>query len=464
MVKDLKHMPDFRKNALAYAHEQHNRFVNELIEILHYPSVSTDPDQRPEMQQTASWLSDHLKKIGVENVHIYQTPGHPVVYGDWLNAGNSKPVILVYGHYDVQPPEPLDLWKSDPFKPEIRDGSLFARGASDMKGQVIASLSAVESAIHSGGLGVNLKFIFEGEEEIGSPSLGKFLDEHKDLLASDLALNPDAGMISPDSPSIVYALRGMAYFELRVYGPEHDLHSGIFGGVVHNPAQAICELIAGMHDSQGRITLPGYYDKVVTLSPEEKIEFARLPMNDDFYLRQTGIPQIWGEAGYSPVERIGIRPTLEINGLSSGFTGKGTKTVIPSWAMAKISMRLVPNQDPEEVHQQLLRYLQEHAPQSIRWELTAYGGGPAAISDRNSPGAQALSHALETVWGTRPLYKREGGSIPVVVEMQKTLGIDSVLTGFGLPDDNAHAPNEKLHLETWSRGIDALIHFLYNMS
>jgi acetylornithine deacetylase/succinyl-diaminopimelate desuccinylase-like protein len=314
-----------------------------------------------------------------------------------------------------------------------------------------------------GPLPVNIKFIIEGEEEIGSPSLTGFLEQHKDLLASDFALNPDAGMIGRDIPTIIYALRGLAYFELRVYGPSYDLHSGIYGGVVHNPAQALCELIAGMHDENGRITLPGFYDSVRPLSQQERGELSRLPMDEDYYRQQTGVSQTYGEAGYSTTERVGGRPTLEINGLLSGFTGKGSKTVIPSHAMAKISMRLVPDQDPAEVQQQLIRYLEQNAPPTIRWEISTMAGGVASMSDPNLPATQALADALEQVWGVRPLYKREGGSVPVVADMQKILGIESVLTGFGLPDDNLHAPNEKLHLPTWYGGIDALINFIYNL-
>jgi acetylornithine deacetylase/succinyl-diaminopimelate desuccinylase-like protein len=372
--------------------------------------------------------------------------------------------VLVYGHYDVQPADPLELWNTGPFTPEQRGDNLYARGASDMKGQVVATLSAVQSVLSAGPLPVNVKFIVEGEEEIGSPSLHKFLTEHRQLLACSFALNPDSGMIGADFPTLVYALRGLAYFELRITGPSHDLHSGMYGGVVHNPAIVLANLISGMHNSAGQITLPGFYDRVRPLSTEERTALAALPMDDNYYRQITGAPQLWGEAGFSPVERVGARPTLDVNGMLSGFTGAGSKTVIPAWAMAKISMRLVPDQDPAEVHQQLLSYLQQHAPASVRWELTAMAGGPASISDIHQPGAQALVQALTTVWGKAPLFKREGGSIPVVGEMQTILGIDSVLTGFGLPDDNLHAPNEKLHLPTWYKGINALIHFFYNMS
>jgi acetylornithine deacetylase/succinyl-diaminopimelate desuccinylase-like protein len=456
-------MTDHRALAVEYAHKNREMFLENLKALVAIPSVSTDPERTGDMQRAADWLVEKLQSLGMENVQAFQTAGHPVVYGQWLNAGPGAPTILIYGHYDVQPAEPLDLWESEAFTPTIRGENLYGRGASDMKGQVIASLSAVEAVRSQGPLPVNLKFIIEGEEEIGSPNLTAFLREHKDLLTCDFALNPDAGMIAPNVPTIIYGLRGLAYFELRVYGPAHDLHSGLFGGVVHNPAIALCELIAGMHDDQGRITLPGFYDSVRPLEEQERTELSRLPMADDYYRDQTGVAQTYGEAGYSTVERVGARPTLDVNGILSGFTGKGSKTVIPSYAMAKISMRLVPDQDPVEVRQQLLRYLEENAPPTIRWELDTMAGGPASMSDPNLPAAQALADALEQVWGVRPLYKREGGSVPVVADMQKILGVDSVLTGFGLPDDNLHAPNEKQHLPTWYSGIDALVHFIYNL-
>jgi acetylornithine deacetylase/succinyl-diaminopimelate desuccinylase-like protein len=457
-------MEEQRKQAVQYAAENREKFLNTLKNLVSIPSVSTNPENIPDMHRAANLLSDHLKSLGAQNVQIMPTAGHPVVFGELISPCPGCPTMLIYGHYDVQPSEPNELWHTSPFEPTIVGENLFGRGASDMKGQVIAALSAVEAVLKTGPLPVNLKFILEGEEEIGSPSLTAFLEAHKDLLRCDFALNPDAGMIGPDIPTIIYALRGLAYFELRVYGAAHDLHSGMYGGVVHNPAQALCELIAGMHDDQGRVTLPGFYDSVRPLPAEERAELARLPMDEAYYRQQAGVSQTWGEAGYTPNERVGARPTLEVNGLLAGFTGKGSKTVIPAHAMAKISMRLVPDQDPAAVQEQLRAYLAAHAPQTIRWELTAMAGGPASISDPKHYAAVALSHAQETVWGKRPLYKREGGSVPVVADMQKILGVESVLTGFGLPDDNLHAPNEKLHLPTWYKGIDALILFLYNLA
>ena len=455
-------MPDARQPALEYADNHQQQFLEELVAFTSIPSISTDPEAATDVSHAAQWVADKLASLGLDNIKIFPTAGHPVVYGESLKAG-AAPTVLIYGHYDVQPAEPLDKWHSDPFAPEVRDDNLYARGASDMKGQVAAAIDAVESILKTGDLPVNVKFIIEGEEEIGSPHLGPFINEHKELLACDFALNPDTGMTAPDLPTITYALRGLAYFELRVYGPKQDLHSGMYGGAIHNPGQAIAELIAGMHDANGRINLPGFYDSVRALSAEERAEIARLPKTDQWYLEQTGVPALWGESEFSAEERVGGRPTLEVNGLYSGFIGEGSKTVLPAYAMAKISCRLVPDQDPEEVHQQLLQYMEAHAPKSIRWEVINMVGGPPSISDRNSPWAQAYLQAAESAWGVRPAFKREGGSVPVVTDFQQTLGIDVVNMGFGLPNDNVHGPNEKLDLPNWYRGINALIHFFYNL-
>jgi acetylornithine deacetylase/succinyl-diaminopimelate desuccinylase-like protein len=457
-------MTDLPASAIQYAHDNRQRFLSELKDLLRVPSVSTATEHKPDMQRTAEWVASKLSSLGMGNVKIYPTAGHPVVYAESMSAGAHTPTVLIYGHYDVQPAEPLELWESGAFDPTERGDNLYARGASDMKGQVMASLAAVEAIQRTGKLPVNVKFLIEGEEEIGSPHLGRFISEHKDLLASDFALNPDSGILAPDTPTITYALRGLAYFELRLSGPDHDLHSGLFGGVVHNPAQALCELIAGMHDEQGRVTLPGFYDKVRPLDAEERSELARLPMDDEIIKKHAGTKALWGEVGYTPIERLGARPTLEVNGLLSGFTGEGSKTVLPAKAMAKISCRLVPDQDPEEVYQQMHAYLKRSTPDGVQYELIKMAGGPASISNRRSSAIQAMSQALEQVWGKRPVFRREGGSVPVVAQFQQMLGIESVNVGFGLPDDNFHAPNEKLHLPTWYRGIDTLIYFFYNLA
>ena len=411
---------------------------------------------------TAQWLFEKLRSIGMEQVEIIPTEGHPVVYAEWLKAGNNAPTVLIYGHYDVQPPDPINMWKTSPFQPVEQGEFLCARGSSDMKGQILATISAVDSILRQGNLPVNVKFILEGEEEIGSPHLGYVLEKYKDKLESTVALNIDAGMISPDIPTIVYGLRGLAYFEITFHGPDHDLHSGQFGGVVQNPANALCKVIAGMHDGGGHITLPGYYDDVLPISEQEKKIISGIPTDDIYYLTQTGSNTLWGESGFSVVERVGSRPTLDVNGLLSGFTAEGSKTVIPSWAMAKISMRLVPNQKPKNVECQLRKYLEMNTPNGIKWELSYLGGGPASMSDMDNPAVKAMAEALNTIWNRTPVFKREGGSIPIVADMQRILNIDSVLTGFGLPSDNIHSPNEHLHLPTWRKGILALIHFFYN--
>ncbi|MEW6179741.1 MAG: dipeptidase [Chloroflexota bacterium] len=452
-----------RQKALDYAVSKKEAFLDQLKTFVNIPSISTDPDKKAAMQAAAEWIAKKFTELGLTNIQIIPTGGHPVVFGECRCAGHQNaPTVLIYGHYDVQPSDPNDLWTTPPFEATVRGENLYGRGASDMKGQVTASIFAVESILKNGEMPVNIKFMIEGEEEIGSPHLNAFMESHKDLLACDVALNPDSGMIAADLPTITYALRGLAYFEIRVHGPAHDLHSGLYGGVVHNPAQVLCELIAGMHDSDGKITLPGFYDKVRPLSSEEREALARLPMDEEYYKRQTGVPALYGEKGFTPVERVGARPSLDVNGIYSGFIGEGQKTVIPSWAMAKVSMRLVPDQDPAAVFDQLKQYLLEKAPKTVRWELIQMPYGAASISDIHHPATRALAQAFSSVWGKEPLYKREGGSIPVVGNMQKILGVESVLTGFGLADDNIHAPNEKLHLPTWYKGIQALIHFFYN--
>ncbi|MEN6434185.1 MAG: dipeptidase [Anaerolineaceae bacterium] len=454
-------MTSIRNSALDYAQKNKEAFLNTLGEFVSIPSISTEPELANSMLDAAHWCITRLEKLGFDT-RLIATPKYPLVFAE-RTVDPAYPTVLIYGHYDVQPPDPLELWETPPFDPSVRNDSFFGRGVSDMKGQIVACLSAIESLIKTGDVNLNLKWILEGEEEIGSPSLPPMLEEYKELLQSDIVFNPDSGMIAKNTPTITYGLRGLAYFELRVYGPATDLHSGMFGGVVHNPAQVLCDLISGMHDEHGHITLPGFYDSVIPLTEKERKQLEELPINEETYKQQTGVSELWGEEGYSPVERTGARPTLDVNGMCSGFTGHGSKTVIPAWAMAKISMRLVPDQDPAEVQQQLVKYLQTHAPDTIRWELTPMSGAPASITRTDLPEINAFADALERAWGKKPLYKREGGSIPIVYYMKTFLGSDSILGGFGLPDDHVHAPNEKLDLPTWYTGINALIHFLINM-
>jgi acetylornithine deacetylase/succinyl-diaminopimelate desuccinylase-like protein len=452
------------QTALDYAKQNRERFLNDLRELVAIPSISTDSESKPDLLRAATWVADHLKKLGMENVEVMPTPngGHPVVYADHIRDQDAK-TVLVYGHYDVQPPDPLDLWETGPFEPEVRGDLLYARGASDMKGQVLATFHAIESVMQAGDLPVNLKFLIEGEEEIGSKNLEDFLDQNADKFKADVSLNPDAGMMGEDMPTITYGLRGLAYMEVQVWGPKADLHSGLYGGAVHNPAQVLAELVAKMHDDQGHITLPGFYDSVRPLSDQERADFARLPNDDQSYLDETGVPALWGEQGYTSAERTGARPSLEVNGLLSGWTGPGSKTVLPAKAMAKISCRLVADQDHNEVVEQMKQFMKANAPQTVQWEVKNLTGSPYAIADLENPGIKAMHKAMEAVWGTRPLYRREGGSIGAVALLQSICGVESVLVGMGLPSDNIHSPNEHLHLPTWYKGIDAFIHFFYNM-
>ena len=451
-----------RSEALDYSKKYFNFYQEILQDFIKIPSISTDPNRKTNMYDAAIFVKNILNQFGIDNVKIFETNGHPVVFAEKQSPNQNASTVLIYGHYDVQPADPVDLWHTDPFSATVKGDRLYGRGSSDMKGQIIACLAAYHAISSIGDIPVNFKFIFEGEEEIGSPNLAEFLSNHKDLLQCDVILNPDAGMISPESPTIVYGLRGLTYFELNIFGPDHDLHSGMFGGVIHNPAIVISELITKMHDENWKVTLPGFYDDVVVLTEEERDQLLRLPITEDDLKHQTGTPALWGEKGFTSIERLGARPTLEINGILSGFTGEGTKTIIPSSAMAKISMRTVPNQDPSKIYQQLLQFVKENVPPTVTWDLKQFAGSWASISDANHPGVVALTNALENVWGTEPLFKREGGSIPVVAAMQKILKKDSVLTGFGLPEDKIHSPNESLHLPTWRKGILSLIHFFYN--
>ncbi|HSM70300.1 MAG TPA: dipeptidase [Anaerolineales bacterium] len=452
------------QTALDHAAQNRERFLDDLKELIAIPSISTETDSKADVLRAANWVADHLKKLGMENVEVMPTPngGHPVVYADYIKNQDAK-TVLVYGHYDVQPPDPLDLWETGPFEPEVRGDMLYARGASDMKGQVLATFHAIESVMQAGDLPVNLKFLIEGEEEIGSKNLEEFLQKHADKFRADVSLNPDAGMIGKDMPTITYGLRGLTYMEINVWGPKADLHSGLYGGAVHNPAQVLAELIAKMHDEKGRITLPGFYDSVRPLSEQERADFARLPNDDQSYLDETGVPALWGEEGYISAERTGARPSLDVNGLLSGWTGPGSKTVLPAKAMAKISCRLVADQDHNEVFEQMQRFMEANAPKTVQWEVKNLTGSPYAIADLENPGIKAMHKAMETVWGSRPLYRREGGSIGAVALLQSISGVESVLVGMGLPSDHIHSPNEHLHLPTWYKGIDAFIHFFYNM-
>ncbi len=446
--------------ALTYLEESYDRFQAELIEFLRIPSISHDPTYKEYMDKAANWGADKLHSMGIDNVEIFPTAGHSVVYGEWLNGGASAPTVLIYGHYDVQSPEPLEDWKSQPFGPTIRNDNLYARGASDMKGQTLAAVNAVEAIVKSENLPINIKFLIEGEEEIGSKHLNEFLVTHREKLACDFSLNTDAGgMPDADTPSICYSLRGGAGFELQIFGPSQDIHSGEYGGVVQNPIHVLSKLIADLHDDHGHVTLPGFYDKVRKIDEEEHAELARLPFDDKFFRKHSGAPALWGEPDYLPAERIGARPTMDVVQFEAGQP----KSAIPAKASARISFRLVPDQDPADVHQQFSQHLQAHVPPTVKWELHFLGGGLGIITNRKSREVLMMHNALHTAFGKEPIFQRVGGGIGAVLMFKQTLGIDSVLTGFSLYDDNFHGPNEKLHLPTWKKGMAALVYFFHNL-
>jgi acetylornithine deacetylase/succinyl-diaminopimelate desuccinylase-like protein len=445
---------------LNYLDENHDRFQSELIELLRIPSISHDPAHKADMDKAATWLADKLRWMGINNVGILPTAGHSVVYGEWLNGGDADPTVLIYGHYDVQSPEPLEDWKSQPFEPEIRNDNLYARGASDMKGQTLAAVNTVEAILKIENFPINIKFLIEGEEEIGSKHLNDFLVQHREKLAGDFSLNTDAGgMPDAETPSICYSLRGGAVFRLQIFGPSQDIHSGEYGGVVQNPIHVLSKLIADLHDDYGHITLPGFYDKVQKTDEEERAELARLPFDDAFLRKHSGVPALWGEPEYTPAERIGARPTMDVVQFEAGQP----KSAIPAKASATISFRLVPDQDPADVDKQFKQYLETHMPPTVRWDLEFRGGGRGIITNRKAPEVLAMKDALRTAFGKDPIFQRAGGGIGAVSMFKQTLGIDSVLTGFSLYDDNFHGPNEKLHLPTWKKGMTALVYFFHNL-
>lgn len=447
------------EQVLSYLESNKERYLSELKEFLAIPSVSTNPENKSDVQHCARWVADHMTKIGLQNVQVISTPGHPVVYGDWLHAPDA-PTVLLYGHYDVQPPEPLDLWTSPPFEGTVRDGNLYARGSADDKGQVYIHLKSIEAYLqNTGTLPVNLKLLIEGEEEIGSEHLVPFVSGHKKMLDADLVLISDSSMFAKGVPSICYALRGLAYMQIDLVGPNKDLHSGSFGGTVHNPIQALAEIIAQLHDDKGRVTIPGFYKDVRPLTRQERKSFAKLPWKDKKYAKELGVQELYGEKGFTTLERVWARPTLECNGVWGGFTGEGAKTVLPSKASAKISMRLVPDQKSDTIAKLFEKYIRKLTPKTVSVTVRNLHGGEAAITPIDSPGVKAAVVALEKGFGKKPLYQREGGSIPIVVQFKEVLGLDTVLLGFGLPDENAHAPDEFINLDNFYGGMRTSAHF-----
>jgi acetylornithine deacetylase/succinyl-diaminopimelate desuccinylase-like protein len=438
-----------------YLKQNQTRFVDELCQYVRFPSVSAQPKHRQDLQACANWLVAHCQNIGLE-ARVCPTQGHPIVIAKTPRqtvGKKGRPHFVVYGHYDVQPPEPFELWKSPPFEPRIDGTSLFARGSSDNKGQNLAHLKAVEAYLKTNtGLPCDITFVIEGEEEVGSKSLGSFLREHKDELECDAIVISDTGMPTPKHPAFTYALRGIVAFEITLHGPGRDLHSGLFGGTVDNPALALCQMLAQLRDKNGRVAIPGYYDDVRPLSAYERKQFKRLPFNAREYQKFLGVPKLFGEKGFTPLEQRAARPTLEINGLTSGYQGDGSKTIIPAWARAKLTLRLVPNQNPAKIAKLLQKHLKRLCPPTVRMEVqTGHGAEPYMVSP-TSPNAQAALRALKTAFGREPVLLREGGSIPIVNEFKKILGVESLMLGLALPDDNAHSPNEKFDLGCFAKG------------
>jgi len=451
--------------ARSYSRANGERFLGELIELLRIPSLSADPAHAEDVRQAAQWLADHLGGLGAENVAVMETAGHPVVFGEWLGAGVDKPTVLVYGHYDVVPAALEDGWDTPPFEPVVKDGKVFARGATDDKGQLFIHVKALESYLQSGdGPPVNLKFLLEGEEEVSSPNLRPFLEEHLDLLAADVCVISDSSMPSIDRPMITHSLRGMTYIEIEVEGPHDDLHSGFYGGAVHNPALALVEILAKMFNLDHSIAVPGFYDDVVPLTEAERAEVAKTAMTDEELLQATGVPAIWGEEAYTIRERVSARPTLEINGLLSGWTGPGPKTIIPAKAMAKVSCRLVGNQDPHDIYDKLRAYIESLAPPTVRVIVRLLTTGEPALIDFTLPEMQAAKRAYENGWGATPVFTRGGGSIPIVADIASLMQMPVVMMGYGLDTDGLHGTNEHFSLEMFQRGIETAIVYLEELA
>jgi len=438
---------------IDYLQKNQSRFIEELIEYLRFPSVSAQPQHRKDLQACGEWLTHHCQGIGLD-ARLCPTNGHPILIAKTPRTQNGKrPRFVVYGHYDVQPPEPFELWKSPPFEPRIEGRALFARGSSDNKGQNLAHLKAVEAYIKTGTpLPCDLTFVIEGEEEVGSASLATFLKEHHAELKCDAIVISDTGMPSPKHPALTYALRGIAAMELIVHGPSRDLHSGIFGGSLDNPAMVLSQMLAKVRDKNGRITIPGFYDAVVPLSAYERKQLARLPGTDAAYRKFLGVPKLFGERGFTSMEQRTARPTFEINGLTSGYQGEGSKTIIPSWARAKITIRLVPNQNPRKIIQSVRRYFSKICPPTVRLEVVSGHGAEPYLVAPTSPHAQAALRALRSAFGREPVLLREGGSIPIVNDFKKYLHADTLLLGLALPDANAHSPNEQFDLDCFEKG------------
>lgn len=452
------------KGFQQYLAENKEGQLEQLIEFLKIPSISALSEYKDDVKKACDWLKRELTKIGMKNVQVFETNGHPIVYGDWLHAEN-KPTVLIYGHYDVQPVDPLDLWETSPFEPDVRDGKIYARGSSDDKGQVFMHIKALEALFQTEGrLPLNVKVIIEGEEEIGSPHLPDFIQKHKDLLNADVLVISDTAMIEKGKPSITYGLRGLTGLQIDVKGANADLHSGSFGGGVQNPAHALAKLIASFHDENGKILVDGFYDKVEPIKKEEKQAIRQLNLDDEEIRKELGVPELFGEAGYSFYERTSYRPTLEVNGMYSGFQGEGIKTVLPSEASAKITCRLVPHQDPQEIYELIVKHIEKNKPKGVTVKVTPFDSGAPFVTPLDHPAIQSAGRAAAKVYGAETAFIRSGGSIPIVADFNQLLNVPVVLLGFGLENENIHAPNEHFHLENFYKGMETLCTYWYDLA
>ncbi len=449
-------------NVINYVDKNFERFVSELSEFLKIPSISNDVNKVNDIYKCTNWLAEQLEKIGLENICIFETDGHPIVYADWLNAGKDKPTILIYGHYDVQPVDPIELWNNPPFEPIIKNNKIFARGATDDKGQIMIHLKSIEAHLGTNQkLDINVKIILEGEEEIGSPSIRNFIEENKKLLECDYVVISDTAMYKEDLPSICYALRGLAYFQISVTGPNKDLHSGSFGGCIGNPINVLSNILGKLTDENGRITIDGFYEDVVDITDEERKELAKLPFDKESFIKELGLNELNGEVGYTTIEQLTARPTLDCNGIWGGYQGEGAKTIIPSKAFAKVSVRLVPVQEPDKIANLFIEYIKKIAPKTVNVEVEYLHGGKPAITPISTPAIKAAVKALKKGFNIEPVFVREGGSIPIVNIFKELLNADTVLLGFGLPNENAHSPDEHFDLNNYLRGIKSCSHY-YN--
>ena len=449
------------EKAIKFVDDNKDQILNELVDFLKIPSISNSPKYKEETRKTAEWAVENLKKSGMENVHLIPTEGNPVVYADWMHAGEDKPTLLIYGHYDVQPVDPIEKWNTDPFKPVIKDGKIIGRGTADDKGQVFVHFKAVEALLKTQGkLPVNVKMIVEGEEEAGSNHLEDIIRTKKDELKCDYCMVSDTEWFACGLPTICYGLRGLSFAEFTVSGPNRDLHSGTFGGAVDNPINVICRMLAQMIDKDGKITIPGLYDNVKVLTQKERDAFKKLPFNEEEYKKGLGVDDLYGEKGYTTLERTWARPSFDINGIYGGYTGEGAKTVIPTSATAKVSLRLVPNQTQDEVSEKLEKYLRQIAPKSVKLDYKFMHGAEPVMTDMDSFPVQACVHAMKKAFGKEPVYMREGGSIGIVELFLTVLNAPTVLMGLGLPTDNIHSPNENYSLDNFFGGIKASIYFM----